>query len=252
MKKVVFYFSLLLLISLCVTTSVKAATREELLQYMPEEYLNSLSEEQYKKVLTLDVSRAVRSEEVYKTSKYPEEISPLGDEYWETTYKKITLTAIPYQGTVVYSVMLDTVWKYNPTVRSFDVSALRFENLNYDKGIAGGTQMYTLKSTGKTTGISYSPDGTNIKKEDDGFGISMNLVNDAITYIRCYISVDASMSTKTGTIYGSYQHAVDNVSLAQSQDYTIDQVGMGRVINFSTKVWNHYDDMDGVKVTLTK
>ena len=250
MKKVVIYFSLLLL-CLCVT-SVKAATREELLQYMPEEYLNSLSEEQYKKYLTLDVSKAVSNEEVYKTSKYPEEISPLGDEYWETTYKKIKLTAIPYGDTINYSVMLDTVWKYDPTVRSFDVSALRFENMGYDKGIAGGTQAYTLKSTGKTTGISYSPDGTNIKKENDGFGISMNLVNDDITYIRCFIDVDASMSTKTGTIYGSYQHAIKNVSLAQSQDYTISQVGMGKVINFSTKVWNYYDDMDGVKVTLTK
>ncbi len=251
MKKVVWYFSLLLLICLCVT-SVKAATREELLQYMPEEYLNSLSAEQYKKYLTLDVSQAVSNEEVYKTSKYPEEISPLGDEYWETTYKKIKVTAIPYGSSVNYAVMLDTEWKYIPTVRSFDVSALRFENMGYDERIAAGTQMYVPKSTGNTTGIVYSPDGTNIKKEDDGFGISMNLVNDSISYIRCYISVDASMSTQKGTIYGSYQHAVDNVSLAQSQSYTISQVGMGKVINFSAKVWDHYDDMDGVKVTLTK
>ena len=251
MKKVVCYFSLLLLICLC-ATRVKAATKEELLQYMPEEYLNSLSAEQYKKYLTLDVSKAVTDEALYKTSKYPEEISPLGDEYWETTYKKISLTAIPYGSSVNYAVMLDTVWKYIPTVRSFDVSALRFENIAYDDGIAGGTQMYTLKSTGKTTGIGYSPDGTNIKKENDGFGISMNLVNDSISYIRCYISVDAAIGTSKGTIYGSYQHAVKNVSLAQSQDYTISQVGMGKVINFSTKVWNYYDDMDGVKVTLTR
>ncbi len=235
-------------------TGVKAATREELLEYMPEFYLDSLSEEQYNAYLTLDVSKAVSNEAIYKDKKYPDSISPLSDAFWETTYKKIKVTAIPYTGTVNYAVTLDLQWKYIPAVTSYDVIALRFDNMGYDSNSVGGTQYYML-SSGVAHTIGYKPGGTNMVQKTNGYGISMNIVDDDIKDLQCFTSVNASVSGTVGsigTIYGAYEHAVDKVSLSQSQNYNISYAGMGRVINFAQSVWDHYDDMDGVFIKVDR
>ncbi len=251
MKKFFKIFSLVLCFALLIS-GVKAATREELLEYMPEAYLDSLSVEEYNKLLTLDVSKAVTNEKTYKDNKYPEGISPMSPDFWETTYKKIKVSAIPYGDGIDYNVSVDLQWKYIPAVTSFDVIAVRFDNLAYNPSVARGNQYYTLKSTGASNLIGYSANGTNIVKKNNGFGISMNIVDDPLTDLRCFISVDAAIASSTGTIYGAYEHAVRNVTLAQSQNYNISYAGMGRVINFAESVWDNYDDMDGVYINVSK
>ncbi|MEG0977092.1 MAG: hypothetical protein RSF02_00895, partial [Bacilli bacterium] len=49
-------------------------------------------------------------------------------------------------------------------------------------------------------------------------------------------------------IYGAYEHAVDNMTLAQSQNYEISSVGMGNVINFYSSSYDHYDNTPGLDI----
>ncbi len=232
--------------SLFLITNVKAATREELLQYYPEEYLNTISSERYKKLLTLDVSKAQSKTIEIKDDKYNNAANPLG-QYLETTAKTLTISAIPYSGTIDYAVSLNATWKKMPVRRSYDVIAIRLgSNTAMRDKSATGAQLYTGGS------VAYSFKGTNMVYDSSkGFGISMNLVNDVISSLKCFVEVDIAVGA-TSTIYGAYEHAVDDVSLSQSQDYRISAVGMGGVINFSDSVWPHYDYMDGVDLTITR
>ena len=92
MKKWSIFFILLLVVCFA-SISVKAATREELLQYYPEEFLDSIPEERYQKLLTLDVSRAQTVTIEHHDTRYPEEISPTGSAL-NTTAKDLSLTVI--------------------------------------------------------------------------------------------------------------------------------------------------------------
>lgn len=234
--------------------NVAAATREEMLKFIPEKVLDSFTEEQYEKYSKMDFSHAVKQEEkLYEKSKYPDEISPYADNTWTTNYKTLTITAIPWsQGSINYSIMLFLQWNYIPTVRSYDVMAVRMDNFAMNGATTSGTQAYVL-SNGSMGSVQYKYLGTNMNYDEfKGFGISMNIVNDKLKDLYCYIELDAAMKQNTATVYGSYQHAVDNVSLAQSKNYTINVVGMGKVINFADSVWGHYDDMNGVKMTVSK
>lgn len=234
--------------------NVTAATREEMLKFIPEKVLDSFTEEQYEKYSKMDFDHAIKTEEkIYEKTGFPEEISPYADSTWETRYKTLTITAIPWSaGSINYSIMLMVQWNYLPSVRSYDVMAVRMDNFAMQSGSAGGVQAYT-KSDGTFDAVNYSFKGTNMNYDAlNGFGISMNIVNDSLKDLYCYIQLDAAMKQNTATVYGSYQHAVDNVTLAQSKNYTINVAGMGKVINFASSVWNHYDDMNGVKITASK
>lgn len=232
--------------SMILITNVKAATREELLQYYPEEYLNTLSPERYKKLLTLDVSKAQSKTIEIMDDKYNHAANPLG-QVVTTTAKTLTISAIPYSGTIDYAVSLNANWKKMPVRRSYDVIAIRLgNNMAMRDKSATGAQLYTGGS------VAYSFKGTNmIYDSSKGYGISMNLVNDVISSLQCFTEVDIAVGA-TSTLYGAYEHAIDDVSLKNSQDYSISAVGMGKVINFSDSVWQHYDGMDGVDLTITR
>ena len=170
-----------------------------------------------------------------------------GDMY-ETTAKQIKLTSINHQG--MWSTVLHVNWKVAPITRSFDVMGLRFQNVACLDNSEYGFQFYRPKGSSQRQNVSYSSNGTNIKKQLDGFGISMNLVNQDISELSVEIGADAIIACANPYIFGSYQHAVSNVSLAQSQDYNISSSGYGGVLNFSQQVMGNYDDMEGVYVYL--
>ena len=170
-----------------------------------------------------------------------------GDIY-ETGGKQIKLVSINHGGT--WDTYLHVNWKVIPVTRSFDVMGLRFQNVAYLDNSEYGFQFYRPAGSSQMQSIGYSSNGTNIKKQYEGFGISMNLVNQNIVELETEIGADAVISCAGPYIFGSYQHAVHNVSLAQSQDYNISSSGFGNVLNFSQRVMNYYDDMQGVHVQL--
>lgn len=164
----------------------------------------------------------------------------------QTSYKRITIIDNDL-GNSVHRVMVYTQWLVTPATTSFDVTAMRIDGGYVVDGTQDGTQVYW--KDGEYGHVTYSWNGTNIRKFDNGFGISMNLVNDA-SYFETDISANLKVTTSNAEAFGTYQHAVTNVSLDQSQSYTISHNGLGGVLNFTNSVYNYYDRMTGVSISL--
>ena len=252
MNKSMFISLLIGLFSFAFIGSVSAtATREEMLQIFSETALDAMSEEEYNKYASLDYDYLVQDEVIVPYSEYPEEISPFAHtDLLTTNYKKLKLSVLPYSSTSLeYVATLTLVWLQIPVTRSYDVIALRFYDVAPVNGTQDGTQLYEL-SSGGTDSVYYSYNGRNMKICDQGYGISMNLVNNNIVYMENYTSIDVMMNGSDPAVYGSFQHAISNVSLADSQNYNISYFGLGDVINFDPDVADNYDHMAGVAVEL--
>lgn len=167
---------------------------------------------------------------------------------YTTTYKNIQISATPTGTKNRYSIELTNLWLKSPYIKSYDVIAIRTDDATVLEGTQNGVQSY-IYTNGSVGYVYYSNNGTNMVKASNGFGISMNLVDAANTF-ECDIEATVTATTEWATVYGSYQHAATNVTLAQSKSYTISHNGYGKVINFATAVQNDYDGMQGVSIAL--
>ena len=167
--------------------------------------------------------------------------------FYQTAYKRISISYMHLHDNY-YKIFLGTEWLVTPNVKSFDVTGIRV----YDATITDGLQFGTQAAWNPTDGFSYvhySPNGTNIVKQNNGFGISMNLINSGVEFyadIETYVTA----TSQYAKVYGSYQHAVYNVTLIDSKSYTISGAGLGYVFNFATAVEDLYDGMGGVDISL--
>ena len=169
------------------------------------------------------------------------------DSSYQTTYKRIKFIDASL-GNNVHRLTVYTQWLITPVTQSYDVTAMRVADGYVVDGTQDGTQMYIKNGT--MGYVQYSPNGTNIRKADNGFGISMNLVNGG-TEFETDISANVVATSQYATAYGTYQHAVTDVTLDESQSYFISHNGFGDVVNFATGVQNKYDGMAGVSVSLS-
>ena len=257
----------IILCTLCFVSNVKAQTTEEdynkLRSIFSEERISLMSDAE--KAIYTDNEVTVE-EKLYKgtltvnnTYTY-EEIDPsLADDIvansqistyassYETTYKRIKFIDVTLNNNG-HRLTVYTQWIITPVTQSYDVTAMRVEDAYIVDGSQTGLQVY--KKNGVVGSVNYSPNGTNIRKEDDGFGISMNLVNNA-QYYETEISANVVATSQYAKAYGTYQHAVTDVSLDESRSYTISYNGFGDVVNFATGVQNLYDRMNGVSISLS-
>ncbi len=266
------YFSLTFVIAtLCLITNVKASISDgdyaRLREIFSEYRLSIMSDEELERLANGELRVQEKlyqwTESINGTMTYVEvdpdlyvEINPensvsnystsIGTTYYESNYKRIQIID-DYVSNNLHYIMVYTQWLVTPATKSFDVTAMRFEDATIVEGTQEGTQTYW--ASGEYNFINYSPNGTNIRKQSNGFGISMNLVNDA-SYFETDISADIIATGDDATVYGTYQHAVTNVTLEQSHSYNISHNGFGSVLNFATGVQNYYDGMQGVYVTL--
>lgn len=238
----------------------------DFLKIYDSEYIMNMSETKYNKLKELDFN------DITTTSKYIETVynpnlqlstekeitkdefdnynpvMPLLDDgatYYESTAKRISMNIIG--GSTWNYVTVALTWKGIPSTRSFDVIGVRGYGLEFAEGSQAGEQIYTLD--GNYTVIDYAWNGTNIQKHDNGFGISMNIVNSDITYLQATVECDVKATITHPTVYASYQHAVDSVTLAQSQNYTLGGSGLGSVFVFPYSISQKYDGMTGVSVS---
>ena len=132
-------------------------------------------------------------------------------------------------------VSVTYTWKVNPTVRSYDVMGAYLYNTE-------------LKNTPSTSILSNQGRQFfgNYRYFDNGFGISMQLPQYASD-----LKVNQNFRVEEqGTVYASYQHAMRNISLANSENYTLSRSGYGGVFEFAGVAANTYDRMNGVEITL--
>ena len=263
--KVVFTF--IILCTLCFGISVKAEVTEEQYEILSpifsDLYISLMSDEKIALYTENDFTVEQKLYKVTQTANgtYNEEIdldledeirngtlpSPRDVTFYQTTYKKISLMDVALSNNQHY-ITIYTQWLINPVTKSYDVTAMRVEDANIVEGTQTGIQMY--QKNGESDYVEYSPNGTNIRKADNGFGISMNLVNNASNF-ETDISAVVQATSQYAKVYGTYQHAVTDLSLDDSQSYFISHNGYGRVLNFATGVQHKYDGMNGVYKTLS-
>ncbi len=173
----------------------------------------------------------------------------MSSSYVETSFKRLDMYLS--NNNTFYAADLYVDWKGIPTTRSFDVIAMRGQGMNLIEKSEMGYQKFYKGNTYDV--VSYVYNGTNILINYPwGYGISMNLVDDKdITDFKLYTSAYFTKTTSgTGYVYGAYQHATEDVTLAESKNYKINANGLGGVIFFMDDTTDaKYDQMNGVRVS---
>lgn len=208
-----------------------------LVDILSEERVKTITEEDYN---ALHVERMIEGKYSYKTEEYEIEdptfswgIEPYV--YHETASKKLTLTKAC---TSDFCSMSATIyWKKAPSVKSYDVIGIRFDNTTlyststtfYSRTSGNITTTYDKKIT-SSNGVAF------IKKVSSGIE---------------YMVLDANLeNTYNGIVFASYQHATSSVTLAQASNFEFKGTGYGAVFLWPMSIRTKYDQMGGVNITL--
>lgn len=135
-------------------------------------------------------------------------------------------------------VTLTGSWSVVPNVHSFDVIAVRLSGCSLNGS-------FTFKQTYVSSGnLYYVYNGTD-QYFSNGFGSSALLQYGSSNEYSLTFKISGS-----GTIYGTYQHAAQSVTLNDSLNYGIGSGGHGNVIRFAAGVALKYDQMNGVDLAV--
>lgn len=126
-------------------------------------------------------------------------------------------------------------WKKKPTTMSYDLIGSYFENTNMIQLLSANLyyenkSLPSIENTFRNNGISST--------------FKIPNTNELITIVQKY------RFNKSGKIYVSYQHAKNNVTLAQSRKYSFTNSGYGGVFGFDSSVASKYDGMKGLSINL--
>lgn len=231
-----------------------------------EAYIQTMTNEDYEnfKAKKININNLVKSEKYYKTvidhlnnvvtntevtenefNNYNPNIQTLSvSNFVETQYKKLSLTLSDnHDG--YGDIFVGLLWKMIPSTRAFDVIAVRYVGMTDVDGTQYGRQIWG--TNGNYSYVEYGWNGTNINRQDNGFGISMNITNDStINYLENYIGSAVKFNGNFQWAGASYQHATSNTTLAQSKSYTLAEDGKNGVILFTGNIGSKYDNMPGV------
>lgn len=130
------------------------------------------------------------------------------------------------------TITIQNTWHVSPSVRSWDNIGAYLD----------GVSLISHDDT-----YVYSTSGTNhfeYLNTTNGLGNSVELPSTGENII---ISMDFKV-TRGGTVYGSYQHAMQTTTLANSQNYTLDYLGYGGVFLYYGTAIGIYDGMNGVDI----
>lgn len=229
-------------------------------------YIQTMTSKDYEnfKAKNININNLVKSEKYYKTeidhlnnvvtntevtenefNNYNPNVQTLSvSNFVETQYKKLSLTLSDnHDG--YGDIFVGLLWKMIPSTRSFDVIAVRYVGMTDVDGTQYGRQIWG--TNGNYTYVNYGWNGTNINRQDNGFGISMNITNDStINYLENYIGSAVEFTGNFQWAGASYQHATSNTTLAQSKSYTLAENGKNGVILFTGNIGEKYDNMPGV------
>lgn len=133
------------------------------------------------------------------------------------------------------NISVTATWLSIPANRSYDVIGARLVDVSLINN-----PLTTVTSS------TQSKMSSSIKKFDNGFGVSIELVKTGTNVI-----VNQTFkTTKGGTIYASYQHAISPISLNDSQKFSISSTGYGKVFKFNGVATTTYDKMSGVDIAV--
>lgn len=196
----------------------------KLCEIYSKNYIETISQEEYEAIISNDLDNI-------EVNEYYDPKMVARGSYFSSNAKTIKIVK---NGNYI---TLMATWKGIPTIQSYDVIAVRLNNVS----LAGG---YTFKQTSVSNGnLNVSYDSYK-QSFSNGFGSSFKVQDGSSLEISLTFMISGS-----GTVYGSYQHASTKATLAESKKYTISHLGYGKVINFDSSVKNKYDAMTGVDIS---
>lgn len=196
---------------------------DKLVNLYSKNYIETIMEEEYERISSISVDDIIVDE--YS------DLLPFGPSF-STSAKTVKLIK---SGNYV---TLMATWKGIPTIKSYDVIAVRFSGVSLNGS-------FTFKQTYISNNSLVTSYSSSNQQFSNGFGSSFLVGNGSGLEISLTFMVSG-----TGTIYGSYQHASSTTTLAQSKKYTISYLGYGGVIKFDDSVKNKYDAMTGVDLSI--
>lgn len=211
-------------------------TREEynfLTSFYGEPYLNFMTREMYDEFVEDDI---INSEVETVTYTEPQlallnpSIAPNSTSH-STSAKTVQIAKACVPAFCI--IDLQNTWHGSPSVRSWDNIGAFFDGVSLI--------LFSHTYVDSTAGTEYF---TNLVTESDGIGNSVELPS---TGSNITISMAFRVS-RGGTVYGSYQHAMQSTTLANSQNYTLDILGNGNVFLYNSTAIGIYDDMNGVDI----
>lgn len=160
-------------------------------------------------------------------------IMPLGT-FHETQSKKFSITSTCSSSNCMITTTV--VWKKSPAVRSYDVMGHRITNTSFTSTAA----LLTLD----TNKDLYTYDDK--KGASNGIGCAVKLPSDeTINYIAMSTTVQPQ-----GRVYGSYQHAIKNITLSTAMNFSFSDNGYGNVFLYPSSYDLTFDQMAGVYLVL--
>ena len=196
-------------------------------------YPDVMTMDQYREFVDLDLVNSDLTIETYTESQ--QELLgpglPTQGTSITTPAKKLQIGAACLPTKCIMSLV--ATWLVDPSVTSWDVIGAYVDDVTLI------SHSHTYVSTNNYT---YYFD--NIQANTDGFGNSVKLPDTGTDYI---VNTAFTVS-RGGTVYGSYQHATEDTTLANSQLYNISFSGYGNVFDFYSTVEDIYDGMPGVDI----
>lgn len=174
----------------------------------------------------------IMTKEVKKVEMDNGGIQPYGEVSHQSASKKVTMgyaCGSTCHGSIVAN------WLTIANVRSYDLIGLYSPTANA-LTFVGASMTYSGNS------VTYTE--KNVSK--NGISATFKLPSTDAKY---YFVLDFTVPSGT-KVYGSYQHAKKEISLANSRKYTFASSGYGGVFRFDTSVSDYYDAMGGVSATI--
>ena len=195
-------------------------------------YPDIMTETQYEEFVNLDL---LNRKVTIRRTNIP--ITPFGEGSRSTSHSESMKTlqiGSACSSTSCYNSLMAT-WTGSPSIRSWDVIGAYLYNvslISHDTTYVYSTNGINYYNNVQT---AYNGIGNSVKLPDVGENIIVNLV---------------FTTTKGGTIFGSYQHAMANTTLYISQNYSFSLGGYGNVLLFYGNATDLYDGMAGVDIDI--
>ena len=202
-------------------------------RFYGDTYFSKMTQEDYEWISVLDINRKdVVIDVINNVNLLKSNLRGTQNNFYTTNSKRLAIAKSC--DSTKCNVITSLMWLINPVTRSYDVIGARFE----------GTGLFNNSITTKVSSSSGTSYYSNNNILANGFGTSVKLPNSANNII-----VEQTFSTVVGgKIFASYQHAKNNISLANSYSYSISANGYGKVFTFFGNALGVYDGMGGVSI----
>jgi len=193
-------------------------------------YISNLYWDGYQEFLTIEDYEEFKDLDLFGKPIEKKEVKVYSKERSSSVTSHLRTTVMSASCSDSCFITMTTAWNGLPFIKSIDVMGAR----------VAGVSISSIKNA-VVSGANYGRSYNNPRVFNNGFGFSVQVPN--TTDIKAAISF---VTTKGGTVYGSYQHAMSNTTDLISKQYTIGPGDYGNVFQFTGNARTVYDSAPGV------